>query len=87
MSIGTKIHNVLVAVDQAAGTILPGGLPDETISARSGRLQFAHPYTWGLLAKALNTISPGHTERAIVNDRLRAEKVAAIEKQAEKEGL
>jgi hypothetical protein len=78
---------VAVAFDQAAGTLIPGGRDDETISARAGRLRFEHPYSWGLLARALDTISPGHCERAIEHDRQRAEAVAKLEEESEKEGL
>lgn len=87
MSILTKLHSIAVAFDQAAGTLLPGGRDDETISARAGRLRFERPYSWGVLARTLDTISPGHCERAIAHDKQRALDVASIEKQAEDEGL
>lgn len=77
---------VLVAFDQFANVVI-GGSPDETISARSGRLQFQYPWTWGVLARLLNTVQPGHTEGAIEHDEGRAEEVVLKEKDAEKEGL
>lgn len=41
----SRLHEVLVAVDQLANAIL-GGYADETISARSWRLRARRPYAW-----------------------------------------
>jgi hypothetical protein len=65
------IEKILLGLDQFGNTIL-GGAPDETISARSGRLAgrsgLRSKLFWTPLARVLNSIQPGHTEKAIVSE-------------------
>lgn len=65
------ITKVLLGLDQFGNTLL-GGAPDETISARSGRLKngsrLVDRLWWKPLAWGLNHIQPGHTEGAICHE-------------------
>ena len=58
---GVYLGNLLIALSQLLNAIL-GGDPDETTSSRAGRM--AHRSGWRLLARLLNWIDPGHTDRA-----------------------
>jgi hypothetical protein len=62
MGLRTYLVNVLIGVDQLGNTLL-GGYPDETISARAGRLR-ARPF-WKQLAWLLDKIQYMHVERAV----------------------
>ena len=57
---------VLLGLDQFANTII-GGAPDETISARSGRLR--DRFFWKQLAWTLDHIQTDHTRKAIQHER------------------
>jgi hypothetical protein len=68
--------NILIAFDYFLNAVF-GGLPNETLSARAltarrdGRV-------WGqVLYHVLNALSPGHCERAVAGDVLRARAVEA----------
>jgi hypothetical protein len=80
------ISNLLVGLDQFGNTLI-GGSPDETISARAGRLRIKHPYTWGALAWALDKVQTKHVQDAIINAGDRAEGIVKVEDKAEKKGL
>jgi hypothetical protein len=62
---------VLLGVDQFANTII-GGSPDETISARAGRRSGCPDRVsklwWTPLAKVLNSVQRGHTDKAILHE-------------------
>lgn len=60
------IKKVLLGLDQFANTLI-GGYPDETISARSGRLK--HRQGWKQLAWVLDHIQRNHTDGAILSER------------------
>lgn len=60
------VTKVLLGLDQFANTII-GGAPDETISARAGRLK-NRPF-WKQLAWTLDKIQPNHVENAIASER------------------
>jgi len=60
------ITKVLLGLDQFANTVI-GGAPDETISARAGRLR--KRFFWKQLAWTLDHIQPNHTEQAICHER------------------
>lgn len=60
------VTKVLLGLDQFANTII-GGAPDETISARSGRLR--HRFFWKQLAWTLDKIQSDHTTKAICHER------------------
>lgn len=75
-------HRVTVAVDQAINVAI-GGLPDETLSARTKRAAasgnwFARRFLWVLD----HTLSRHHGTGAELADLGRAEIVAATEQQA-----
>lgn len=74
------VMRVLVAFDQLCN-VIAGGLPDETISSRVGRL-----YRTSRLARAirwlLNHIQRHHTQLAIEHDEQRAAQLLEIEKDA-----
>ena len=57
---------VLLGLDQFCNTII-GGAPDETISARAGRLRCHNG--WKQLAWVLDHIQHNHTEEAICHER------------------
>lgn len=57
---------VLLGLDQFVNTLI-GGEPDETISARSGRLRAR--FGWKQLAWVLDKIQAGHVEAAIAHER------------------
>lgn len=60
------IRNVLVGIDQLANA-MTGGWPDETLSARCGRLGHRYPYKfWKVLIDALfyPFQGPNHCENA-----------------------
>lgn len=65
------ITKVLLGVDQFANTII-GGSPDETISARSGRLRcgkrVVDRFWWRPLAAGLDLLQKGHVESAICHE-------------------
>jgi len=60
------IKKVLLGLDQFGNTII-GGSPDETISARAGRLR--HRQGWKQLAWVLDKIQPNHTYNAVCSER------------------
>lgn len=60
------VKRVLLGIDQLGNTLM-GGAPDETISARTGRLR--KKKGWRVLAWALNKIDNGHVEGAICSER------------------
>ena len=60
------VKRVLIGLDQFGNTLI-GGAPDETISARAGRLR--HRHGWKQLAWALNKIDRNHVEDAIKSER------------------
>ena len=69
----SRMHEVLVAVDQLANAIL-GGYADETISARCWRRRVERPYTW--LRPLIDRIffwQPHHCEEAYESERLRSQ--------------
>lgn len=69
----SRLHEVLVAVDQLANAIL-GGYADETISARSWRLRDERPYSW--LRPLIDRIffwQPDHCQGAYESERGRAQ--------------
>ena len=84
--ISTYFYNLLLGLDRFGNVILAGD-PDETISARAGRLRYTHRWTWGVLAWLLDTLQRGHVEGAIEGDELRAEHTEDVEEAAEKKGL
>lgn len=57
--------NIFISLSQLLNVIL-GGDPDETLSSRAGK--FAHRSGWGFIARILNWIDPGHTDRAREDD-------------------
>jgi hypothetical protein len=65
------ITRVLIGLDQFANTII-GGYPDETISARSGRLKSKPTWSsvlwWRPLAFFLNRVDPDHIEKAVLSE-------------------
>lgn len=65
------ITKVLLGLDQFANTII-GGAPDETISARAGRLRnqpgLVSRLWWTPLSKILDRIQPNHVELAIEHE-------------------
>lgn len=64
--IKTYFWNVLIAVDQAANTVL-GGDPDETISSRAAKRQ--HEQKWAcLLCRFLHWIDKNHCPKSIELD-------------------
>jgi hypothetical protein len=65
---------VLLGLDQFANTII-GGAPDETISARAGRLR-AHR-GWKQLAWILNKLDHNHVEDAIKSERTGSQQSSA----------
>lgn len=59
------LSNILIALSQLLNALL-GGDPDETTSSRAGKM--AHRSGWGALARFLNRIDPGHTDRVREDD-------------------
>lgn len=59
---------VLIGLDQFSNTLL-GGFPDETLSARTGRLKDSNPVAH-TVASVLDHIQPNHVEMAIESERL-----------------
>ena len=58
-----------VALDQLANTMIPGGMADETLSARAYRMREKGQRYWGWLANAIDALffwqrAPRHCERA-----------------------
>lgn len=72
------VKNILIAIDRTGNVLLLGD-PDETISARAGRIRNSYPYSWGVLATILDWIKPKHVENAIIHDEERAEYTASVE--------
>lgn len=66
-SIGRYFLRVLLGIDQLGNTLL-GGAPDETISARSGRLQKTNRLAKALCG-ALDVVDDEHCEDAIVHEQ------------------
>lgn len=66
---------VLIAFDQMVQAMLRYGIPGETISARAGKAA-RRGRRWGCwLCDFLNIINYDHCEKAIANDRARAQAV------------
>lgn len=71
MKLWRYLRNVAVGVDQLGNALLAGD-PDETVSSRlerlrvkhGGRIPWHHPWA-RLLARALETIDPGHLARSL----------------------
>jgi hypothetical protein len=61
-----RITRILLGLDQFANTLI-GGMPDETISARAGRLR--NRAGWHQLAWVLDKIQPNHVEAAIEHEK------------------
>lgn len=72
---------VLVQLD-ILGNVLMGGHPDETISARCGRLQQQGNWIGKFMCWWLDWIQPQHGMRAEAGDLERGETVATIEQSA-----
>lgn len=81
MRLPPYIKNVLIAFDRLGNTIIAGD-PDETISARAGRLRNRNSVA-KTLADVLDWIQPNHVQRAIEHDRKRAEHTEDVEAAAE----
>jgi hypothetical protein len=67
------LRNILIGVDQLANTML-GGWPDETLSARCGRLGHRYPYkAWAALIDAifLPFQGPNHCRNAYLKEKTR----------------
>lgn len=66
------VTKVLLGLDQFANTII-GGAPDETISARAGRMKCQDGLVcrlwWKPLAWGLDKLQPNHVEEAIIHER------------------
>ncbi len=64
---------VVIALDQLANSMIPGGYADETLSARAHRMRVKRQRVWGWTADALDTVffwqrGPGHCERAYLSE-------------------
>jgi len=59
------LWNLFVSLDQLLNTILFGD-PDETLSSRCAKHRDRWPWSW--LAWLLETIRPGHLQRALERD-------------------
>lgn len=79
--IGSYIHNVLVAEDQAANVVI-GGKPDETISSRSQRAADAGNPLGKAMTKFLHLFQRNHGVLAEQGDLQRAKTVEEIEQEA-----
>lgn len=66
------VIKVLLGLDQFCNTII-GGAPDETISARAGRLRSGRRvvdrFAWRPLAYVLDSLQSDHVEKAICHER------------------
>lgn len=63
------IFQILIAMDQLLNTLIPGGMADETLSARAYRMKAKGQRYWGWTADAIDLLffwqkNPGHCERA-----------------------
>jgi len=50
------MKQILIALDQLANTLIPGGYADETLSARAHRMRVKGQPYWGWLARAINLL-------------------------------
>ena len=77
-------HKDAAAVDVAMNTILLDGLPDETISSHSARVEestthgFKHDVAH-LLDEGLDLLQKDHGAKAVEADKARGDEVAAVE--------
>ena len=55
----------MVSLDQLVNSWVLFGVPDETISSRAHKGMLKGNKGWTLLAKILNKIDPGHTEKSV----------------------
>ncbi len=63
-----------VALDQLANTMIPGGMADETLSARAYRMREKKQRYWGWLANVIDWIffwEADHCRKAYESERLR----------------
>ena len=75
MIIKGYLLRVLIAFDQLIQAALKYGIPGQTISARAGKAM-KRGRRWGcVLCQWLDRLDPGHCDRAIANDRKRAQAV------------
>jgi len=84
MSLGGYLHNVLVALNQAAN-VITGGKPDETISSRSQRAADKGNWFGKGMTKFLHLFQRNHGVLAEQGDLKRAEDVEETEAAALKE--
>lgn len=76
VSMKSYLRNLLISIDRV-GNCLLGGHPDETMSARSGRLRYTH-WAWRILAEILDCIQPFHDQLAIEHNILRDREDEAV---------
>lgn len=51
-----NLRQVLIALDQLANALIPGGWADETLSSRAHRMSVKGQPVWGWTAKAINAL-------------------------------
>ena len=66
---------VLIAIDQLANSLIPGGWADETLSSRAHRMRLKGQPVWGWTASAIDRLffwQSGHCAQAYESERRRA---------------
>ena len=76
MKLRQYVVNNLIAIDRVGNTILAGD-PNETLSARSGRLRYTSR-SWRVLARCLDWLQFCHAQLAIQHDIDRDEADLAV---------
>ena len=66
---------VLIAIDQLANSLIPGGWADVTLSSRAHRMRLKGQPVWGWTADAIDKLffwQSGHCAQAYESERRRA---------------
>ena len=51
-----QLHQIAIALGQLINTFIPGGMSDETLSARAHRMRMKKQRVWGWTANAIDTL-------------------------------
>lgn len=52
----SQLHQIAIAFDQFLNTLIPGGMADETLSARAHRMRMKEQKVWGWLADEIDML-------------------------------
>lgn len=66
-----QLKQIAIAFDQLLNTLIPGGMADETLSARAHRMRMKKQRVWGWTASAIDLLffwQDGHCEQSYLSE-------------------